>query len=96
MDLEFEKDFLKTIIIDFKKCIAFLDDGLFGKLFFQEQYKAEAKQEQKTTLNVLGTMAFLYILKYKERYPILATVEQQQRINEIWLAMEMPENVVPV
>lgn len=96
MDLVFEKNFLKTIIDDFKKCIVFLDPGIYGKLFFQHAYKAEAKQTQTATLNVFGTMAFLYILKYKESFPLLATVEQQQRINEIWIVMNLPENVVPV
>ena len=37
-----------------------------------------------------------YYLVYNERYPKEPTIEQQRRINEIWIAMKMPENVVPV
>ena len=96
MDLKFEKKFLKEIISDFKKVLVFLDTGIFGKLFFQQAYKASVNQIQNIKLNVFGTVAFLYILKYKESFPLNATTEQQKKINEIWIAMKMPENVVPV
>ena len=96
MNLKFERDFLKEIIDDFKRVLVFLDAGIFGKLFFQHAYKATVDQTQTIKLNVFGTMAFLYILKYKEEFPLNATTEQQQRINEIWIIMKMPENVVPV
>ena len=96
MNLKFERDFLKEIINDFKKVLVFLDAGIFGKLFFQHAYKADVNKTETIKLNVFGTMAFLYILKYKEAFPLNATIEQQRRINEIWIAMKMPDNVVPV
>ena len=39
---------------------------------------------------------YYYWLAYKEPFPKTPDNIQQQRINEIWLAMNMPENVVPI
>jgi hypothetical protein len=41
-------------------------------------------------------MMLYYYLLHKEPCPENPTREQQIRINEIWTAMNMPENVVPV
>lgn len=96
MDLVFEKDFLKTIIYDFKKLLAFRDEGLYSNLHFQETYEANVRAGEVYTLSKTGTMMYYYYLVYNERYPKEPTIEQQRRINEIWIAMKMPENVVPV
>ena len=96
MDLVFEKDFLKTIIYDFKKLLAFRDEGLYSDLHSQKTYAASVSGVEKITLSKTGTMMYYYYLVYNERYPKEPTIEQQRRINEIWIAMKMPENVVPV
>jgi hypothetical protein len=97
MDLTFEKDFLKTMIIDFKKLLVFQDQGFFGSLHFQQTLKSDVKGGEIITLSHVGLMMYYYFAVYNEKCPTVAiTSEQQRKINEIWMAMEMPEKVVPV
>jgi hypothetical protein len=97
MDLTFEKNFLKTMIIDFKKLLVFQDEGLFGSLHFQQNYNTTVKGGEITKLSVEGLMMYYYYAVYNEQCPTVnITPPQQQKINEIWKAMEMPEKVVPV
>lgn len=96
MDLVFEKNFLKTVIEDFKKLLVFHDKGFYGALHSQKTYAASVSGAEKVTLTKTGTMMYYYYLVYNERYPKEPTIEQQKQINEIWIAMKMPENVVPV
>lgn len=97
MDLEFEKDFLKTMIIDFKKLLVFQDKGYFGALHFQQAFKTDVSGGEIITLSEVGLMMYYYRAVYNEQCPsVNITTFQQERINEIWLAMEMPEKVVPV
>jgi hypothetical protein len=96
-DCASEKRFLKNIINDFKKLLVFNPPGYFGgALHSQEIYSAEAAASETVTLSKLGTMMLYYYLVNKEAFPENPTTEQQIRINEIWTAMNMPENVVPV
>ena len=96
-DCATEKRFLKTIINDFKKLLVFHPPEYFGGVLHgQEVYYGEAKSTETVTLSKLGTMMLYYYLVHKEPCPENPTTEQQIRINEIWTAMKMPENVVPV
>jgi hypothetical protein len=96
-DCAFEKNFLKTMIRDFKKLLIFNPPGKFGgELYSQEIYDASAQGSENVTLNTLGTMMVYYYLLHKEPCPEKPTSEQQSRINEIWVAMNIPENVVPL
>jgi len=97
MDLTYEKDFLKTMIIDFKKLLVFHAEGLYGRAYLQQTYTSVPKQVERTTLSKYGTMMYYYFAVYDEQCPTVAiTPPQQERINTIWKAMGMPENVVPV
>lgn len=97
MDLAFEKDFLKTMITDFKKLLVFQDEGFFGSLHFQQTYSTPVTGGEINTLSVVGLMMYYYYKVYNEQCPTVnITPVQQQRINELWLAMDMPEKVVPV
>ena len=51
---------------------------------------------EKVKLSIIGTMMYYYWLAYKEPFPKTPNNTEQQRINEIWLAMNIPENVVPI
>jgi hypothetical protein len=96
-DCDYEKNFLRTVIDDFKKLLVFNPPGYFGgALHSQEIYNAEATASETVTLSKLGTMMLYYYLVNKEPCPENPTTEQQIKINEIWTAMNMPENVVPV
>jgi hypothetical protein len=97
MDLTFEKDFLKTMIIDFKKLLVFQDQGFFGSLHFQQTHKVDVSGGEIITLSDVGLMMYYYFAVYNEQCPTVdITPPQQRKINEIWMAMEMPEKVVPV
>ena len=85
------------MIRDFKTLLLFNPPGKFGgELHSQEVYKAEAKTTERVTLSPLGTMMMYYYLLHKKPYPKNPTTEEKIRTNEIWIAMKMPENVVPV
>lgn len=97
MDLTFEKDFLKTMILDFKKLLVFQDEGYFGSLHYQQTFKADVKGGEINTLSDVGLMMYYYYIVYNEQCPsINITLPQQKKINEIWIAMDKPEKVVPV
>jgi hypothetical protein len=96
-DCAFEKNFLKTMIRDFKQLLLFNPPGKFGgELHSQEVYQGSAQGSENVTLSKLGTMMLYYYLVYKEPCPESPTPEQQAKINEVWIAMNMPENVVPL
>lgn len=85
------------MIRDFKRLLIFNPPGNFGgELHSQEVYDASAQGSENITLNTLGTMMLYYYLLHKEPCPENPTPEQQSRINEIWVAMNIPENVVPL
>ena len=91
-----DKVFLKEIISDFVRLLAFNDPGYFGKLFMQALYESEATIDEAATLSLHGTMAYIYIYIYKEPFPSDPTPEQQDRINKIWIELYHPENIVIV
>ena len=91
---KFEKNFIKTTIDDFIKLLAFHDSGLFGMLYSQKTYDASASGVETVSLSRVGTMMYYYYLIYKEPCPKEPNIIDQERINEIWEAMNNPENVV--
>lgn len=92
----FERSFLKTMIDDFKQLLLYKDKGYFDNIQYSIEYQAKAAVTERVKLSKTGTMMYYYWLAYKEPFPKSPDNIQQQRINEIWLAMNMPENVVPV
>ena len=92
----FERSFLKTMIDDFKQLLLYKDKGYFDNTQYSIEYQAKAAVTERVKLSKTGTMMYYYWLAYKEPFPKTPDNIQQQRINEIWLAMNMPENVVPV
>jgi hypothetical protein len=92
----FEKNFLTIMIDDFKQLLMYKDKGYFDNVQYSLDFQAKAKATEKLKLSKTGTMMYYYWLAYKEPFPKTPDNTQQQRINEIWLAMNMPENVVPI
>jgi hypothetical protein len=96
MDLTHERYFLRTMISSFSKILAFNAPGYFGEMYSQKVWKANSAMVEKIDLTLQGTMVYLYIYVYKEQFPKSPTPEQQQKINEVWIAMGHPENVINV
>ena len=96
MDYTFELNFLKTMISGFRRLLPFLDPGMFGKVNFNHIFKATAGAGETNLLNLEGQMKLIYIVAFKEAFPTSPTPEQQQNINEVWIAMGHPENVINV
>jgi hypothetical protein len=96
MDYAFELNFLKTMISGFKRILPFLDPGIFGKLNFNHVFTGEASATEARLLNLQGQMKLIYIVAFKEGFPTSPTPEQQRNINEVWIAMGHPENVINV
>lgn len=92
----FEKKFLKTIISDFRQLLMYKDKDYFDNIQYSYEYKAKATVVETVKLSKIGTMMYIYWMAYKERVPECPNTIEQTRINEIWLAMNMPENVIPV
>jgi hypothetical protein len=91
----FEKKFLKTIISNFKQLLMYKDKGYFDNIQYSFEYKAKASAVEKVKLSKVGTMMYIYSMAYKEPFPECPNTIEQTRINEIWLAMNMPENIIP-
>jgi hypothetical protein len=96
MDYTFELNFLKTMISGFKRILPFLDPGIFGKLNFNHVFKGKASATEIHLLNIHGQMKIIYFVAFKEAFPTSPTPEQQRNINEVWVAMGYPENVINV
>jgi hypothetical protein len=96
MDYAFEIKFLKDIINGFKRILPFLDPGIFGKLKFNHVFKSSASATETHLLNLNGKMNLIYIIAFKEAFPTSPTPAQQRNINEVWIAMGYPENVINV
>jgi len=92
----FERSFLKTMIYDFKQLLLYKDKGYFDNIQYSLEYQAKAAVTEKVKLSKTGTMMYYYWLAYKEPFPKTPDNIQKSRINKIWLAMNMPENVVPI
>ena len=96
MDLGFELTYLSTIITDFHKVITFLTPGMFGKMHSIELYKGAAESNDVVFLDKQGTMIFLYLQVFGGPFPTNPTPLQQEYINRVWIAMNLPENVIAV
>lgn len=94
MDLVYEKTFLRTMISNFAKILAFGDPGYFGKMRSLTVRRGTSEFLETISLTLQGTMAYYYIFIYREAFPTSPTPEQQDNINKIWVAMGHPENVV--
>ena len=96
MDLAYEKHFLKTIIADFQQILVFLRPGNFGQLHSQQVWKETVKQVEGYQLTQLGTMYWIYYKMFGEIASTTPTYQQQRNINQVWLAMNVPQNVIDV
>ena len=92
----FEVNFLKTIIVDFKKLLIFCKNGMFGEIHSQNVWTENISQAEELKLTTIGTMYYLYFKVFGEVASINPTPAQQRNINEVWIAMGYPENVINV
>lgn len=84
------------MITDFKRILAFLKPGMFGELHSQKIWKDSIAQAEDFKLTPLGTMYYIYFKVFGELASTSPTPEQQRNINEVWIAMGYPENVINV
>jgi len=96
MDLAFEINFLSTIITDFHRVITFLTPGMFGKMHSIELYKGAAQSSELVILDQRGTMILIYLQVFGGPFPTNPTPLEQEYINRVWIAMNLPENVIAV
>ena len=96
MDYAFELNFLKTMITNFKRILVFLKPGMFGELRAQNVWTESISQAEEFKFTQLGTMYYLYFKVFGEIVSLSPTPEQQRNINEVWIAMGYPENVINV
>ena len=96
MDLAFEKHFLKTMVADFQQILVFLRPGIFGQLHSQSIMIETVKQVEGYHLTQLGTMYYIYFKMFGEVASTTPTYQQQRNINQVWLAMKLPQNVIDV
>lgn len=94
MDFTYEKTFLREMISDFARILAFNAPGYFGELYSEKVWKGSSGMEETVSLTLQGTIAYYYIYIYKEAYPTNPTPAQQANINKLWVEMSHPENVV--
>jgi hypothetical protein len=96
MDLAYEKHFLKTIIADFQQILTFLRPGIFGQMHSQRVWFETVKQVESYQLTEIGTMYYIYYKMFGEAASTTPTYQQQRNINQVWLAMKLPQNVIDV
>ena len=96
MDLAFEKNFLRTMVADFQQILVFLRPGMFGQMHSQRVWQETVKQVEGYHLTQLGTMYYIYFKMFGEAASTTPTYQQQRNINQVWLAMKLPQNVIDV
>jgi hypothetical protein len=84
------------MVTNFKQIVNFMPPGDFTmEIQAKAVFAAPATSTQTVNLSLEGTVAFIYIQVYKEAYPTNPTPTQIERINEIWVGLGYPENVLP-
>jgi hypothetical protein len=71
--------------------------GLFpATLTADIQYEADAQATEQVFLSLQGSVMFLYYRVYGEPYPEVPNAEQVQKINNIWIGIGHPENIITI
>jgi hypothetical protein len=87
--------FLTEIVNDFKKLLTFMPAGEFpATLIANIQFEAKAIVTENIVLTLQGTVQFLYSRIYGEAYPKHPTAKQIKQINNIWIGIGHPENII--
>ena len=90
-----ETPFLLEIVQVFKKIIAYMPPGIFpSTLTASLRYETLATSTEEITLSLEGSVIFLYSRVYGEPYPLVPTGEQIKKINDIWIGIGHPENII--
>ena len=90
-----DKSFLLEIIDDFKKILTFMPTGMFpATLTASIQYEAEAAITEHIALSLRGSVQYLYYRVYGDIYPTNPTPEEIKKINDIWIGIGHPENII--
>jgi hypothetical protein len=91
-----DKSFLLEIVDDFKKILEFMPVGEFPSTLRSDiNFEAKAEISETISLNLEGTVIFLYARMFNEPYPTNPTEEQRDKINSIWVGIGHPENIIP-
>jgi len=92
-----DTSFLLEIVDDFKKILTFMPSGLFPATVTADiKYEADAQATEQITLSLQGSVMFIYYRVYGEAYPQVPTAEQIQKINDIWIGIGHPENIITI
>jgi hypothetical protein len=92
-----ELKILREITEDFKRLIEHYPEGVFpATVSLTLSFEANASTTDKIVLTLEGTMMYIYVKMFKERFPSKPFTElQRQRINAIWEGIGHPENIIP-
>lgn len=88
--------FLLEIISDFKQILTYMPSGNFPSTLRADiTFETEATMTENIVLSLQGTVIFLYQHVYNEPYPTSPTPAQIVKINDIWVGIGHPENIIP-
>jgi hypothetical protein len=92
-----DRSFLLEIVDDFKQILAFMPSGMFpATLTADIQYETEAAITENIVLSLQGTVQYLYYRVYGDIYPVNPTIEDIKKINDIWIGIGHPENIITI
>ena len=90
-----DSNFLLAVVFSLKKVINYLPTGVFPEtLRTPLTFRTTASATQYITLSLQGTVEFLYSRVYREPYPTNPTLIQKKQINDIWIGIGHPENII--
>ena len=91
-----ELAFFLEVVNDFKELVKNYPVGYYpATVEVDLKFKSEAKSTETIQLSLEGTVMFIYIKMFNERYPSAPFTELQcQRINTIWEGIGHPENKI--
>jgi hypothetical protein len=91
-----ELKILRELTEDFKRLIEHYPEGAFpATVSLTLNFDAKASTTEKIVLTLEGTMMYIYVKMFKERFPAKPFTElQRQRINAIWEGIGHPENII--
>jgi hypothetical protein len=84
--------FLNKVIDSFEKLLAFMPDEKFASTVVARlQYDGSASLTEELTLNLQGSMMFIYGTVMKKPLPKIYTPHDISLINQIWDYLKHPE-----
>jgi hypothetical protein len=57
-------------------------------------FETVATSNEEIVLSLEGSVMFLYSRVYGEPYPLIPTTSQIKKINDIWIGIGHPENII--